>query len=192
MIQSKADYSYYLEADRQALGRKASRPKLLGDEIWKFQRALRRLEYLKNCRRDVLGKLQAAIAAFRLHQLSLKCGFTISCNSFGPGLAIVHRGTIVVNSKTRIGAWCRIHACVNIGSVGGDADAVPVIGDRVYIGPGAKIYGKITISDGVAIGANAVVNRSIEEADVTVAGVPAKIINQVGSGPMIKVAAVKR
>ncbi len=186
-ISSKKDYLNFLAADRIALGRKRAKPKIFGDEIWKFQRAMRKLEYLKNCRRDPIGKLLLPFAAYRFHQLSLKCGFTIACNTFGPGLAIVHRGTIVVNSKTKIGSWCRIHACVNIGAAGGESDAVPEIGDRVYIGPGAKIFGRITIADGVAIGANSVVNRSVEQPNVTVAGVPAKVINHEGSKALIKV-----
>ncbi len=49
---------------------------------------------------------------------------------------------------------------------------------NVYIGPGAKIFGKIIIADGVAIGANSVVNKSILEENVSVAGIPAKIIGK--------------
>lgn len=37
---------------------------------------------------------------------------------------------------------------------------VPVLGDNVYIGPGAKIFGKVQIADGCKVGANAVVNKS--------------------------------
>ena len=60
----------------------------------------------------------------------------------------------------------------NIGAYEGGA---PVIGDNVYIGPGAKIFGDITIGNNVSIGANAVVNRSFPD-NVIIAGVPAKVI----------------
>lgn len=50
----------------------------------------------------------------------------------------------------------------------------------MYIGPGAKLFGKIHIGDNVAIGANAVVNKDVPS-NVTVAGVPAKIISNKGS-----------
>jgi serine O-acetyltransferase len=70
--------------------------------------------------------------------------------------------------------------CVNIGASGGRSEA-PQIGDNVYIAPGAKIYGDITIADGIAIGANAVVNDSFLEPNVTIAGVPAKKIGDGGS-----------
>ena len=61
---------------------------------------------------------------------------------------------------------------VNIGAYEG---GVPVIGDDVYIGPGAKIFGDIAIGNNVSIGANAVVNKSFPD-DVIIAGIPAKII----------------
>ena len=53
----------------------------------------------------------------------------------------------------------------------------PVIGDNVYIGPGAKLVGGGYIADDVVIGANAVVVGSIEEKGVTVGGIPAKKIS---------------
>lgn len=52
----------------------------------------------------------------------------------------------------------------------------PQIGNDVYIGPGAVIFGDITIADGCYIGANAVVNKSISETNSVVVGVPAKVI----------------
>lgn len=99
---------------------------------------------------------------------------------FGPGLRINHYGLIVVNPKARVGAFCDIHQGVNIG-VGFREDEVPEIGDHVYIGPGAKIYGRIRIADRIAVGANAVVNRSFERPDTTIAGVPARQVADRGN-----------
>lgn len=59
-----------------------------------------------------------------------------------------------------MGKFCDIHVGVNIGQ-NINPDDVPIIGDNVWIGPGAKIFGKIIIADGVAIGANSVVNHDI-------------------------------
>ena len=122
----------------------------------------------------------------RYKRLSVKLGFTIPANAFGPGLSIAHRGTIVVHGKARIGANCRIHVCVNIGAQAGDETAVPVLGNNIYIGPGAKIFGKIEIADGIAIGANAVVNKSFTEPNITIAGVPAKKIADKGSEGLLR------
>ena len=108
---------------------------------------------------------------FKLHQLAVKLGFSIPINTFGPGLSIAHYGPIIVNTATRVGKNCRIHVGVNIGEVNGKA---PQIGDNVYIGPGAKLFGDIIIGDNVKIGANAVVNKSFPEGDCTLVGVPAR------------------
>jgi serine acetyltransferase len=54
------------------------------------------------------------------------------------------------------------------------------IGDRVYIGPGACLFGPIEVGDDVAVGANAVVTRSLPDRAVAV-GIPAQIVSQKGS-----------
>jgi serine O-acetyltransferase len=52
----------------------------------------------------------------------------------------------------------------------------PVIGDNVYIGPGAKIVGNVHIGNNVAIGANCVVTKDIPDNSVVV-GVPGRVIS---------------
>lgn len=117
--------------------------------------------------------------------MGIHLGFSIPINVFGPGLSIAHRGTIVVNKDARIGDNCRIHACTNIGSGRGSDVLAPKIGNGVYIGPGAKIFGNVEIADDIAIGANSVVNKSFYEKGISVAGVPAKKINNKGSNGML-------
>lgn len=70
---------------------------------------------------------------------------------------------------------------VNIGTAAGTSGCAPQIGNNVYIGPGAKIFGPIHIADGIAIGANAVVNKDCLQENVTLRGVPARIISYKGS-----------
>ena len=49
MITTKKELTYYLEQDAIALHRQqAKRPKLMGDELWKFQIVLRKAEYYTN------------------------------------------------------------------------------------------------------------------------------------------------
>jgi len=94
-------------------------------------------------------------------------------NVFGSGLYIPHFGSIVVSPGARIGRNCILHANVVIGQHGGES---PMIGDNVFIGPGAKIFGSVKIADNVWIGANAVVTKDVGEANAVVAGIPAKIV----------------
>jgi serine O-acetyltransferase len=116
--------------------------------------------------------------------MSVHLGFSIPINVFGPGLCIAHRGTIVINKNASVGENCRIHACTNIGSNRDDISA-PQIGNNVYIGPGAKIFGDIVIADNIAIGANSVVNKSFYEKGISIAGIPAKKINTKGTDDII-------
>jgi serine O-acetyltransferase len=139
---------------------------------------LRRLEYVTNCPRSSFQRIFVAIL-FR--RLSRRLGFTIPINVFGPGLSIAHYGTIVVNHGSRVGSNCRLHVGVNIGTEAGKSAEAPTIGDNSYIGPGAKLFGKIEIGPNTAIGANAVVNRSFPEGNATLGGIPAKIISQKSS-----------
>ncbi|MDG1302028.1 MAG: serine acetyltransferase, partial [Opitutae bacterium] len=127
-----------------------------------------------------LHRLLAHYYKRRLSWFGQKLGYTIPINTCGHGLSLPHVGTIVINGKARIGNNCRIHVCVNIGASGGDKSA-PVIGNGVYIAPGVKIYGDISIADGIAIGANAVVNKSFTQPNVTIAGLPAKVVGEGGA-----------
>ena len=150
------------------------------DDIWRFQRNLRYAEYFTNCYGGLLGRFLSLVFRFRTRSLGRKLGFSIPINVFDAGLAIAHAGTIVVNSHAKVGKNCRIHVCVNIGADVRNGNLAPVLGDNIYIGPGAKIYGNITIGSNTMIGANAVVNKS-HQGNCTIAGVPAKIISEHGT-----------
>ncbi len=179
MIDSKEDYCFFLEADRIALKKNYRRPHFFGDEIWKFQRLLRKTEYYQNCKKGILSRKYLDYLRLRLYKLGLQLGFSIPRNVFGPGLSIAHYGPILVVDNTRVGANCRIHHCVTIG-VAGNSQA-PQIGDNVFIGTGAVIIGGIKIADGIAIGANSYVNKSFTEPGITIAGSPAKKVSDKGS-----------
>ena len=178
MIKTKSDLKMYLLQDKEKLGYSANnKPKVFGDEIWKFQISLRSLEFYSNNNDGLLNRIYKAYWKMKHHYLGIKLGFTIPPNVFGPGLNIHHYGLIVVNAHAKVGKNCNIQQGVNIGQNIGKDD-VPTIGDDVYIGPGAKIFGKITIANGCAIGANSVVNKTIDEENVTVVGVPARVIGK--------------
>jgi serine O-acetyltransferase len=180
VIQSKEDYLFYLEADRQSLEKTQKRPSFFGDEIWKFERLLRKLEYYKNCRTDFFSKLYLYVIKWQFHNLSVKLSYHIPPNVCGPGLAL-HWHMVGIHGAAKIGANCLIQSGVNIGTRAGELSHVPTIGDNVYIGPGVKIFGDVTIADGIAIGANAVVNKSFLEPGISIGGIPAKKISDKGS-----------
>jgi serine O-acetyltransferase len=95
----------------------------------------------------------------------------------GPGCTLGHGGSgVVVHSGSRIGRNVMICQQVTIGGTGPGA-AVPVIGDDVYLGAGAKILGPVEIGSNCVIGANAVVTKSVPSGCVAV-GIPARIIRE--------------
>lgn len=191
MIQSRQDYLYYLNADRIALGgqpvnfKNQFREFISPQPIHKFQRLLRKCEYFSNCRKDFFSKVYYLYIKYRLIKLSIKLGFSIPENVFGPGLAIIHYGTIVVNARAKVGANCRIHPSTCIGTSGGTSKA-PTIGDNVYIAPGVKIYGDIILANNIVTAANAAVGSSFLEENILIGGVPARKIKDIDISAIIK------
>ena len=142
----------------------------------KHQTLLRKSEYYLNTGK----KIRYSICKTKLRKLQTKFLLHIPCNCCGKGLRIAHLGPVLINSKATIGKDCSFHMNTSV-VAGGTNDLVPVIGNNVTLGVGAVVLGGITIADDVAIGANAVVNKSVEQSSVTVAGVPAKIISNHGT-----------
>jgi len=85
---------------------------------------------------------------------------------FGDGLVIMHGHGIVVHRGTRGGRNCVLYQQVTIGDRGADP---PTLGDGVVLYPGARVLGAISIGDGAAIGANAVVINDVSAGSVVTA-----------------------
>lgn len=117
MIQSKDDYLNFLEKDKQALYRTSKYPSII-DDIWKFERLLRKTEYYNNCRNDFLGRVYCIILKYRLNRYRIQLGLNIPINVCDKGLFIVHYGDITINSNAKIGKNCKIYNGVVIGSKG--------------------------------------------------------------------------
>ncbi len=122
------------------------------------------------------------IARIILHRYTYKYGISIPYSTkIGSGFYIGHFGGIVVSGKSVIGKNCNISPGVTVGQANrGKNKGYPTIGDNVYIGPGAKIVGKVKIGNNVAIGANCVVTRDVPD-NAVVVGVPGEVISYNGS-----------
>lgn len=143
-----------------------------------YQRLLRKVE---GCSGTRFGRLYRLFLRLRLKRMSIRTGISVPPGVFAGGLSIAHYGSVIVNRKARVGSFCRLHGSTNIGEYRGQA---PILGDYVYVGPGAVLYGGIRIGDGVVIGANSVVNSDVPE-NVTVAGAPARIISSRDSSSLM-------
>ena len=97
--------------------------------------------------------------------------------SIGAGLLVRHPMGIVVSNTATIGTNCKMLQHVTIGENIFGATGAPTIGDGVFIGAGAVIVGPVRVGSRSLVGANAVVIADVP-ADVTVAGVPARVVRQ--------------
>jgi len=147
---------------------------------FKYTFWMRLLKYFET--KSCFFKPLAVISKLFYRRYVFKFGIEIAhVADIGPGLFIGHFGQIVVHPDVKIGKNCNLSQGVTIGvSNRGENAGVATIGDNVYIGPGAKIVGKVNIGDSVAIGANAVVTKDIPDNGVAV-GIPAKVISYRGS-----------
>jgi len=94
----------------------------------------------------------------------------------GGGLRLGHGGGIRVAADAYIGRDCDLAEGVTIAASGGS----PWIGDRVQLGPGARIVGPVRVGNDAAIGPNALVETDVPDG-MTVAGVPARVAAGGGS-----------
>jgi serine O-acetyltransferase len=88
------------------------------------------------------------------------------------GIYLPH-GQVVIDGMVNIGRGAAIRAWETIGLMEGNLQG-PMIGRNVRIGTGAKILGPVTLGDGAAIGANAVVMIDVPDG-ATAVGVPARV-----------------
>lgn len=188
-INSLRSLCEYVRADLRSRGDPASFLHIfLFDPVARFTVLMRVAEYAEKTGMPALVRLPIL---WWYRRLSVRLGFSFAPGIFGPGLAIVHYGLLIVDPLTRVGRNCRIHAGVNIGGTAkilkpGEANCYsPRIGHNVYIGPGAKLYGPIEIGDDCTIGANAVVTHSFPQERSVLAGVPAKVIKRQSNADLL-------
>jgi serine O-acetyltransferase len=128
-------------------------------------------------------RLMQAAGRWRLVPLEMLCNKlnAVCCQciigrgaDFGPGFVLIHSQGVVINGCVRGGEHVYLEHQVTIGA---ERRMSPVLGDRVFIGAGAKIVGPVTIGDDCRIGANAVVLCDIPSG-ATAVGIPAKVVRQ--------------
>lgn len=152
---------------------------------WVYGNASRR-----NMTKALLTDGSLAMILYRLMQVSQARGFsllamvfnklnTVVCRCvmgrrarFGPGFVLIHSQGVVVNSQVVGGDDIKLEHEVTIGAEKGQC---PILGNRIFVGAGAKIIGGVTVGDNVKIGANTVVLEDVP-AGATVVGSASRII----------------
>lgn len=145
------------------------------DILVKHQVRLRKTEYYHNTGKRLL-ELYSKV---RLNRIQNKYCLHIPINTCGRGLLIMHVGPVLINWHASIGEDATIHINTSIVSNSSDGTA-PNIGHHLFLSVGANIVGNIRIGNYCVVGAGAVVNKSFEKDDISIAGIPAKIIKEQG------------
>lgn len=183
MINSRKDLLFYLKKDKEALKINRIMPFPLSDEVWRYQIILRMREYFTNTS-GLLHPFLSYLFKIMHHRMGIKLGFLVPINVCDYGLRINHWGLLIISCKAIIGKNFNVHQGVNIGE-NVDPDKAPIIGDNVFCGPGVKIYGGVRIANNIAIAAGSVVTRSFTTPNVTIGGVPARVINPDRGNPFV-------
>lgn len=115
-----------------------------------------------------------------------KYGIAIPENTvIGGGLFINRFGGIYVHNDAVIGRNCNITPGVLLGQINrGSKAGAPILGDRVFLGSGAKVVGRVTVGDDAAIGVNALVMNDVPPMAV-MAAPQATMISQKGSAAYV-------
>lgn len=176
-IKTKQELKFYLMADRMMnrgkfnysfLGRVRV---LLGfDPIMSYLEALRKVSYYRHAPGGA-NFIISVYYRYKFWRLGLKLGYTIDPDTFGYGLVIPHYGTIVVGSNT-IGNYAALHVSTCVTGNG------KKIGDGLYLSTGVTITSQVELGNGVSIGANSLVNKSFQNDNVLIAGMPANYIKE--------------
>ena len=184
MIQTKQDLKEYLASDNAWYKPENWRWRMINAftvapyyVLKKYLKYLRTFEYhLNNSKGSRFHTYLGYYYERKKNSLGSRLGIEIGPNCFGKGLSIWHGGSIVVNPNVRAGENCVLRGANCIGN-NGTIDDNPVLGDNVELGYGAVIIGGISVASRTTIGANSVVNRSIEEEGGTYVGAPARRVD---------------
>lgn len=181
-------HDFIADIDRYSVGKRRSRLGLVlfTQGLWACA-VYRFFHPLVNHHSRWVKKVSHIVSLVAIKWIEVVTGISLppQCK-IGRGLYISHFGGVIINPRAVIGENCNIGHGVTIGA--GNrfiennkaVDGVPILMDRVYIGPGACIFGDIVISYDVAIGANAVVTKPLPPRAIAV-GIPSKIISYKGS-----------
>lgn len=121
-------------------------------------------------------------------QLASGISIQLDCE-IGKGF-VIHNFSCIFVLAERIGQNLTVNQGVTIGRLRGRS-RLPVIGDNVYFGAGAKALGDVSIGDNVVIGANSVVLMSVPD-NCTVLGIPARIVSRDGGSEYLNLSSQKQ
>lgn len=95
----------------------------------------------------------------------------------GKGLKVPHPIGIVIGANASLGNNVTLFHNVTIGRRNLGSECQVYIGNNVLLSAGVVVLGPVKVGDNAIIGANSVVLNDVEE-DVSVGGIPAKVLSK--------------
>jgi serine O-acetyltransferase len=96
----------------------------------------------------------------------------------GRRVVFEHQGGIVIHGFASLGDDCVVRQGVTLGNrTFEERFTAPQLGNRVNVGAGAKVLGRVSVGDDAQIGANAVVLEDVPVGGVAV-GIPARLVTK--------------
>lgn len=176
-IKNKKDLNEFLSYEARRYDMKNKRYPLIAirekEILYKINYLLRKTEYYNNTNKKIIKN----IFRLRLRLIQNKYLIFLPLNVFDKGLKLIHIGPRIINGNAKIGKDCTLHVNTSVVAGGTERGGFPILNDNIVMGIGSCIAGDVIIGNNTAIGANAFVNKSFEEGNMTIAGVPAKKIS---------------
>ena len=134
--------------------------------------------FLRKANKYKKYSLKGIITRRALHWMRIKFGFQVDLGvEIGEGFYIGHIGTIIIENGTTLGSNCNIAHNVSICQISVNGiKGYPTLGDKVWVGTGSVIVGKIMIGSNVLISPNTFINFDIPDNSIVI-GNPAKVIH---------------
>lgn len=129
--------------------------------------------YARECRVPLLGLVLKVVYYVLFYLVQMFTGISVQAYArIGPGFVIRNHGCIFVLAES-VGANLTVSEGVTVGNIRGKS-RLAIIGDNVYLEPGCKILGDITIGNNVVVRANSLVIGDVPDNSIAI-GNPARI-----------------
>ncbi|HQT00500.1 MAG TPA: hypothetical protein PL023_09350 [Thiobacillus sp.] len=136
--------------------------------VYRFGRFARALKF------PLLGLPAKLIYYVLFYFTQMLTGISIQAYAkIGPRFVVRNHTGIFVLAE-QIGADFTVCEGVTVGNIRGKG-RLPIIGDRVYLEPGCKVLGNLTIGDDVVIRANSLVLNDVPSRSIVI-GNPARVL----------------
>lgn len=131
-------------------------------------------QWSKEIRLPIISQFLKAIYFVLFYMIQMFAGISIQAYAKIGRRFVVRNHTCTFVLAETIGSDCTVCEGVTIGNIRGKS-RLPILGNNVYLEPGCKILGDITIGNNVVVRANSLVLSDVPDNSIAI-GNPARIL----------------